>query len=149
MGYLRGASHRKQGRINATSRRATCPLSGRLYLLVKFGKEVLTMYKYAAIEYSRDNDSKRQFYNCGFDAYGEQFHNMNATLHYPEIGKGVCLVSYNTPAAFIDNDNGKRYIYYIKSSPTTEKQITRFFYENGIQLPAAKRKTPNKWVTIE
>ena len=107
------------------------------------------MVKYAAIEYSRDNDSKSQFYNCGFDDYGEQFHNMSATLHYPKIGNGVCLVSYNTPAAFIDTINGKRCIYYIKSTPTTEKQITRFFYENGIQLSAAKRKTPNEWVTTD
>ena len=107
------------------------------------------MYKYVAIEYSRDFLSKEEFYNCGFDAYGEQFHNMNATLHYPEIGNGVCLVSYNTPAAFVDNDNGNLYIYYIKSTPTTEKQITRFFYENGINLPAAKRKTPNEWIQID
>ena len=106
------------------------------------------MYKCVPIEYSRDLDSKSQFYNYGFDSYGKQFHNMNATLHHPKIGNAVCLVSYNTPAAFIINDNGKRQIYYIKSSPTTEKQITRFFYENYIHLPAAKRKTPNKWIQI-
>ena len=107
------------------------------------------MYKYAAIEYSRDRLSEVEFCNCGFNAYGVPFHNMNATLHYMEIGNCVCLVSYNTPAAFIDTDNGKHYIYYIKSSPTTEKQITRFFYENGINLPAAKRKTPNQWIQID
>lgn len=107
------------------------------------------MTKYVPIEYSRDNDSKSQFYYAGFSQFGEPFHAMNATLHYPQIGNGVCLVSYNTPAAFIDTDNGNHYIYYIKSSQTTEKQITRFFYENGIQLPAAKRKTPNKWIQID
>ena len=107
------------------------------------------MIKYAAIEYSRDNASKSQFYYMGLDQWGEQFHNMNATLHYPKTGNDVCLVSYNTPAAFIATINGERCIYYIKSSPTTEKQITRFFYENGIQLPAAKRKTPNEWITIK
>ena len=107
------------------------------------------MVKYAPIEYSRDNDSKNQFNYMGFNQFGEQFHDMNATVHYPQIGNGVCLVSYNTPAAFIDTINGNRCIYYIKSSPTTEKQITRFFYENGIQLPAAKRKTPNKWIQID
>lgn len=107
------------------------------------------MYKYAAIEYSRDKDSKSQFHYMGFNQYGEPFHNMNASIHYPQIGNGVCLVSYNTPAAFIATINGELKVYYIKSSPTTGKQITRFFYENGIQLPAAKRKTPNEWVTIE
>ena len=107
------------------------------------------MIKYVPIEYSRDNDSKSQFHYMGFNQFGEQFHAMNATIHYPQIGKGVCLVSYNTPAAFIDTINGDRCIYYIKSSPTTEKQITRFFYENGIQLPAAKRKTPNTWIQID
>lgn len=107
------------------------------------------MIKYVEIEYSRDLDSKTNFYYMGFSQYGDPFHAMNATLHYPEIGNGVCLVSYNTPAAFVVNDNGKYYIYYIKSSSTTEKQITRFFYENGIQLPAAKRKNPNKWIQID
>ena len=107
------------------------------------------MIKYVPIEYSRDNDSKSQFHYMGFNQYGEQFHAMNATIHYPQIGNGVCLVSYNTPAAFIDTINGELCIYYIKSSPTTEKQITRFFYENGIQLPAAKRKTPNEWIQID
>ena len=107
------------------------------------------MRKYAAIKYSRDNDSKSQFYYYGFDVCGEQFHNMNATLHHTNAVNAVCLVSYNTPAAFIATINGERKVYYIKSSPTTEKQITRFFYENGINLPAAKRKTPNEWITIE
>ena len=105
------------------------------------------MRKYAAIEYSRDNDSKSQFYYMGLDQWGEQFHKMNATIH--RACDCVCLVSYNTPAAFIATIDGERKVYYIKSSPTTGKQITRFFYENGIQLPAAKRKTPNEWVTIE
>lgn len=107
------------------------------------------MHKYVPIEYSRDLDSKSQFYYYGFDAYGEQFHNMNATLHHPKTGNAVCLVSYNTPAAFIATIDGELKIYYIKSSPTTEKQITRFFRDNGIQLQAAKRKTPNEWLTIE
>ena len=107
------------------------------------------MYKYAAIEYSQDNDSKNQFHYMGFNQFGEQFHAMNATIHYPQIGNGVCLVSYNTPAAFIDNDNGHHYIYYIKSSQTTECQITRFFSEFGLELPAAKRKTPNEWIQID
>ena len=107
------------------------------------------MHKYVPIEYSRDLASKSQFHYMGFNSYGIPFHAMNATLHYPDIGDGVCLVSYNTPAAFIYNDNGMTCIYYIKSSPTTEKQITRFFYENGIQLPAAKRKTPNEWIQID
>ena len=107
------------------------------------------MVKYVPIEYSRDELSENEFHALRFTNEGEQFHNMNATLHYQEIGNGVCLVSYNTPAAFIATINAERYIYYIKSSPTTEKQITRFFYENGIQLPAAKRKTPNEWVMID
>lgn len=104
--------------------------------------------KYVNIEYSRDRDSKGQFYYMGFNHYGKPFHGMNATLHYPENGKGVCLVSYNTPAAFVDNDNGKCYIYYIKSTSTTERQITRFFSEMGLELPEAKRKTPNIWIFV-
>ena len=107
------------------------------------------MHKCVAIEYSRDFLSKDEFYHCSFDAYGEQFHNMNATLHYPRIGNGVCLVSYNTPAAFIINDNGNHYIYYITSSQTTECQITRFFSEFGLEMPSAKRKTPNTWIQID
>ena len=107
------------------------------------------MHKCVPIEYSRDLDSKSQFYYYGFDSYGEQFHNMNATLHHTNAANAVCLVSYNTPAAFIDNDNGHHYIYYITSSQTTERQITRFFSEFGLELPAAKRKTPNEWIQID
>lgn len=107
------------------------------------------MTKYATIEYSRDNDSKNQFCYMWLERWGEQFHKMNATIHSSKFCDCVCLVSYNTPAAFIATIYGETKIYYIKSSPTTERQITRFFYENGIQLPAAKRKTPNEWVTIE
>lgn len=105
--------------------------------------------KYAVLDYSRDIHSKEEFYRLGFNKYGEPFHAMNATLHYPEIGNAVCLVSYNTPAAFICTDNGTKYIYYIKSSPTTEKQITLFFSEMGLELPSAKRKTPNTWIKID
>lgn len=105
--------------------------------------------KNVSIEYSRDLDSKEQFYYLGFNKYGVPFHAMNATLHYPEIGNAVCLVSYNTPAAFVDNVDGLHFIYYIKSTPTTEKQITTFFSEMGLELPAAKRKKPNEWIQIE
>lgn len=104
---------------------------------------------YVPIEYSRDLDSKTQFYYMGFNSYGISFHAMNATLHYSEIDDAVCLVSYSTPAAFVLKDSGMHYIYYIKSSPTTEKQITRFFREMGLELPAAKRKTPNEWIQID
>lgn len=106
------------------------------------------MHKCVAIEYSRNFLSKEEFYNYGFDAYGEQFHNMNATLHYSKKVNAVCLVSYNTPAAFIINYDGNHYIYYIKSSQTTERQITRFFSEFGLELPAVKRKAPGTWIYI-
>lgn len=107
------------------------------------------MGKYVSIEYSQNLKSREKFEQLGFDAYGIPFHNMNATLHYSEIGHGVCLVSYNTPTAFCLYVDGVRHVYYIKSSVTTERQITRFFSELNIDLPPAKRKFPNEWLVID
>lgn len=105
--------------------------------------------RYVPIDMSRCAYSKDVFYHDGFEQYGTQFHCMNSSIHYTPLYNGCCLVSYFTPAAFVKSYNGIKYIYYIKSTPTTEKQITRFFSEMGVELPAKKRNNPYEWVAVD